>query len=88
MSDDTEDEYGLGVLSTFDFFDAFSLGALGSVRMTCSFLLATTGTDGEAIPIIGCCTIGGTRGATGVAVFLLRDLGFGFGFVGGGTELT
>lgn len=68
MSGVIDAEYGLGVPSVFDFFGAFSLGGFGSVRMMCSFLL-TTG--------------GGTMGA-GVAAFLLRDRGFGFGFVGGG----
>lgn len=68
MSGVIDAEYGLGELSAFDFFDAFSLGGFGSVRMMCSFLL-TTG--------------GGAMGA-GVVAFLLRDLGFGFGFVGGG----
>lgn len=55
-------------MSAFDFFDPFSLGGFGSVRMMCSFLLATGG---------------GAMGA-GVVTFLLRDLGFDFGFVGGG----
>lgn len=65
-------EYGLGELSVFDFFDAFSFGGFGSVRMMCSFLFATGG---------------GAIGA-GVAAFLLRDLGFGLGFVGGGAGLV
>lgn len=67
MSGVIDDAYELGELSLFDFFDAFSLGGFGSVRMMCSFLLM----------------MGAATGA-GVVTFLLRDRGFGFGFVGGG----